>query len=88
MPKFRKTFCLVSRPFCCATIMMRTSIEPAHAGDDRVVVGECAIAVQFMKSGEQPLDVIERMRTLGMTRELHALPARIAWLRGLGIGHE
>ena len=42
--------------------------EPAHAGDHGVVVGEETVAVDFVEIGEQALDVIERMRTLGVAR--------------------
>ena len=57
--------------------------EPAHAGDDGVVVGEEAVAVDLVEIGEQALDVVERMRALGMARQLHALPTGIGGSAGV-----
>ena len=42
--------------------------------DHRAVLGEQAVAVQFLKIRESVLDVIQRVRPLGMARELDALP--------------
>ena len=57
--------------------------EPAHAGDHGVVVGEETVAVDLVEIGEQALDVIERMRTLGVARQLHAIPTGIDWAGGV-----
>ena len=47
-----------------------------------MIVGEEAVAVDLVEIGEQALDVIERMRALGVARQLHAIPTGIA--RGAG----
>ncbi len=47
-----------------------------EAADDRVVVGETAIAVELVEAGEQPLDVVERIRPVWMPRDEDALPGR------------
>src|SRR6185437_13803726 len=52
----------------------------------RMIVAERAVAVQLFEIGEQPLDVIERMRTLGMPRQLHAIPTRVGRNGGC-VGH-
>ena len=84
MPEIAKDFLLGVAALLLRDHHHRLRIEPAHAGDDGVIVAEGAVAMQFVKIGEQTLDVIERVRTLGMARELHALPARIAWLEATG----
>ena len=38
-----------------------------------------AVAVDFLKIGEEALDVVERVRPLGMARKLHALPGGIGF---------
>jgi hypothetical protein len=45
--------------------------EAAH---DRGVLGEAAVAVELLEIGEEVLDVIEGVRPVGVTRELHLLP--------------
>ena len=45
-----------------------------EARDDRVIVGKPAIAVEFIPAGEQPLDVIERVRPVRMSRDKDPLP--------------
>src|SRR5258708_22772181 len=56
----------------------RTLVEPAHACYDGVVVGKEPVAMNLTEVREQALDVIERMPSLGVTRQLHAIPTRIA----------
>src|SRR5262249_21935949 len=50
------------------------SAELAEAGDERVVVRAAAIAVQLEEVLEDPLDVVEGVRTSRVTRELDRLP--------------
>jgi hypothetical protein len=47
-----------------------------EAGDDGVIVGEAAIAVEFVEAGEKALDVVERVGPGGMPRHQDALPRR------------
>ena len=47
-----------------------------EAADDRVIVGEAAIAVQLVPMREQPLHVVERVRPVRVARDEHALPRR------------
>ena len=54
----------------------RVLVVARQAGDDGVVVGEAAIAVDLDEVGEQPLDVVERRRPRRMPRHQHALPRR------------
>ena len=54
----------------------RLPLVVGEAGDDRVIVGEAAIAVQLVEVGEQPLDVVERVRPVRVPRHQHALPRR------------
>ena len=39
-----------------------------------MIVGKPAIAVEFIPAGEQPLDVVERVRPVRMTRDKNPLP--------------
>ena len=48
----------------------------AEAADDGVIVGEPAIAVQFVEAGEQPLHIVERVGAVGMPGDENALPGR------------
>jgi hypothetical protein len=50
--------------------------EAGETADDRNVVRECAVAVQFVEIGEQFGNVVERVRTLRMSRDLRDLPRR------------
>lgn len=54
----------------------RMAAEAREAADDRHVVRECAVAVQLVKIGKQFRNVIERVRTLRMPRDLRDLPRR------------
>ena len=54
----------------------RLALVERGAGDDGVVVGEAAVAVQLDEVGEQALDVVERGRPRRMARHQHALPRR------------
>jgi hypothetical protein len=47
-----------------------------ETADHRAILGEQAVAVQFVKIRECVLDVIQRVRALGMPRKLDALPGR------------
>ena len=59
----------------------RAASKIGKAGDDRAVVGEVAVAVYLDKVAHQQVDVVERLRPIGMAREANALD-RAAWLRG------
>ncbi len=52
----------------------RGTVEAGNATDDRRVVGEMPVAVQFLEIAEQVADVVEGIGTLGMARELGDLP--------------
>src|SRR5450759_393022 len=45
-------------------------VETRQSGHDGLVIPKGAVAVQFFKIGEQMFDVIQRVRTLRMTRHL------------------
>ena len=49
-------------------------IQAGQSGDDRLVVAQSAIAVELEKLVEDQLDVITRLRALGMARDLDDLP--------------
>ena len=63
----------------------RAMPEIGEAGDDRAVIGEAAVAVDLEKVAHQQVDVVERLRPIGMPREAHALD-RAARLRSLRLG--
>src|SRR5438067_7488467 len=48
--------------------------SPAEAGDDRRVVRARPVAVQLDEVLQQPGDVVERVRPLGVSRELDGTP--------------
>jgi hypothetical protein len=73
MPKLRRIFSLVSRPFWWP-MTMHGSLRSARGPDDRGIVGVGAIAMQLLEMGEQRLDVVERVRPLRMARHLRHLP--------------
>jgi hypothetical protein len=50
--------------------------QSRKTADHRAVIGEQAVAVEFLKIGERLADVIQRVRTFWMARELDALPRR------------
>ena len=52
----------------------RAAAEAADAGDERPVVRPPPVAVQLDEVVQQPLDVVERVRPLGMARELDGAP--------------
>ena len=47
-----------------------------EAADDGQVIREGAVAMQFVKIGEKFAHIVERVRTLRMTRDLRNLPGR------------
>src|SRR5690606_23272288 len=51
-------------------------VDAREAADERVIVGELAIAVQLLEVREAALDVIERVRPVRMPRQLRDLPSR------------
>src|SRR5262249_46461336 len=52
----------------------RPAREPPDTGDDRPVVRPTAVAVQLDPVGEHALDVVERVRPVGVTSELDVFP--------------
>src|ERR687885_1951593 len=52
----------------------RSAVEAADPGDDRAVVGARTVAVELDPVHEQPLDVVERVRPVLVTRELDGAP--------------
>ena len=52
----------------------RAAVELAEAGDDRAVVGAAAVAVQLDPVVEDPSDVVERVRPVGVPGELDRAP--------------
>ena len=52
--------------------------KAADATDDRRILGKCAVAGERHEFGDQPADVIEAMRPLGMPGHLDLLPRRQA----------
>src|ERR1051325_7555367 len=52
--------------------------EAREAPLDRSVLRELAVACQRREVGEQPLDVVGKVRPLRMTRDLRLLPGRQA----------
>ncbi|OPZ63735.1 MAG: hypothetical protein BWY83_03344 [bacterium ADurb.Bin478] len=54
----------------------RLLLQTADAGDDGRVITEETVAVQFNEIGDHRLDVIQRVRPVGVTGQLHPLPAR------------
>ena len=50
--------------------------EAADTADDRRILGKCPVAAERHELGNQPADVIEAMRSLGMPRHVYLLPRR------------
>ncbi len=47
-------------------------MEARRAADDSWILAEPAVPVQFDKLIKEPLNVVERMGSIGMPRELYA----------------
>ena len=60
------------------------AVEAREAADDGQVIGEVAVAVQFLEVGEDVADVVQRVRALRMARDLRHLPRRQARVDVLG----
>jgi hypothetical protein len=54
----------------------RFTVEARQPADQRLVVAEGPVAVQLEPIGEQPLDIVEHVRAVGVAGELDHLPAR------------
>ena len=52
----------------------RATVEPAETGDERRVVGAAAIAVELDEVLQDPFDVVERVRAIGVACELNRAP--------------
>src|SRR5205814_3861852 len=59
----------------------RLPLKGGKPPDDGRIVPEEPVAMQLHKIGAEPLDVIERMRAVGVARYLHALPGKYLGLR-------
>ncbi len=55
----------------------RAAVDLAETGDERAVVRAAAVAVELDPVVDEPLDVVERVRPLGMARELDRAPDRL-----------
>src|SRR6202011_1861164 len=69
-----------------ATLLLRDdhqglALEMTHPRDDSGIVREEAVAVDFLKSREQALDVVQAMRPFGMPRKQNAFPGGICGRR-------
>ena len=65
-----------------ATLLMpdqcnRTTFERPEAGDERAVIGAAPVAVQLNPVVEQPLDIVEGVRTIWITGEFDGTPRPI-----------
>ena len=52
----------------------RLAVKARQAGDQRRVIAEAPVAMNFAEVRKQRLDVIERVRPAGMARQLDAIP--------------
>src|SRR5205823_14881065 len=59
------------------------AVEATEPGDHRAVVGAAAVAVQLDPVGENPLDVVEGVRAVGMPGELDRAPDLLVGRLGL-----
>src|SRR5262249_39547941 len=55
----------------------RAAVELAEPGDEGAVVRATAVAVQLDPVGQHALDVVQRVRAVGMARELDGMPDRL-----------
>ena len=62
--------------FLMADDHYRTAADLREPADDRLVVGVKAVAVQLVEIGHDVIDVVERIGTQGMARNLADLPGR------------
>ena len=53
-----------------------TTVEGAQTGEHRLVVAEVAVAVELDDVGEERLDVVLGLGSLGVARDLDAVPRR------------
>ena len=60
------------------------SVEARQAADDALVVREGAVAMQLVEIGEQLVDIVQRVRALGVARDLRDLPRAEAGVDVLG----
>jgi len=60
------------------------AVETRQATDDALVIGEVAIAMHLGEVGENFRDIVERVRAIGMARDLGDLPGREAAIDVLG----
>src|SRR5258706_8915670 len=64
-------------PFLGADHQNFLAMKACHAANDGGIVSEAAIAVNLAEISEETLDVIERLRPLGMPRQLRFLPGSL-----------
>ena len=70
---------LVSRPFWWPITTHGWPLK-RQAADDRLVVGEGAVAMQFLEVGEDLGDVVQRVGPLRVARDLRHLPGASGWI--------
>ena len=54
----------------------RSTADAGQSSDDCWIITECSVTMQFDKVVEGLRDIVERIRTIRMTGDLHTLPAR------------
>ena len=74
LPKFRWMFSFVSRPFWCADHHAADAVDRRESGGHRAVVPVETIAVQLNEIAERQPQIIQRVGTLDVPRDLHPLP--------------
>ena len=84
MPKLRSAALLGVAALLVAQHHAGLAVEARQAADDGQVVGEVAVAVQFLEVGEDLVDVVQRVGPLRVARDLRHLPGRQAGVDVLG----
>ena len=54
----------------------RLTLKSRQPANDGMIIGKTPVAMKLFEIGKQMLDIIERIRTLGMPRDLRNLPRR------------
>jgi hypothetical protein len=68
--------CLRVATFLVADNNNRSTADASQSANDRRIISESPVAMQFDKIVEGLCDVVERVRTIRMTGNLDTLPAR------------
>jgi len=88
MPKLRAIFSRRVAPLLVTDHDHRLPIEAREAADDGRIVAEQTVAVQLGEFLQQQLAPVARVGTLGVPRQLRALPGREAGVRALALALE